>query len=66
MWSVPLPCHACVPCVQAKGLESDISLQSQYTKRFLAFQAPLQITILGGTNLICVIDYITQKNSLEN
>ena len=71
MWSVPLccllprrdalPCHACVPCLQAKSLESDISLQSHYSKIFLAFRAPLHRNTLGGINLNCLIDYITQK-----
>ena len=67
-WSVPLCCllprpplsHLC-SFVQAKSLESDISLPPHYTKRFLASQASLHIEIPGGINLICVIGYITQK-----
>ena len=35
-------------------------------KKFLAFRAPLQIRILGGINLVRVIDYITQKIYLGN
>ena len=61
VFCLALPCHACVPCLQAKSLESDISLQSHYTKIFLAFRAPLHRNILGGITLDSVINYITQK-----
>ena len=74
MWSVPLGCLLprpslsclCVAFVQSPDLESDISLQSHYTKYSWFFRAPSHIKIRNSINLICAIDYIIQKNCLGN
>ena len=63
----PLPCHACVSCVHAKSLESDISLQSHYRKTFSGYSGPITYKHYGSNSFIfCVIDYITQKTCLGN